>query len=356
MLADFELYQKEIESGLAKDNLPRLQTISATDLQRADLPPVQFVVEELIPTGLTLIAAAPKFGKSWLVLQMCLAVAAGRPFLGFKTNRAGCLYLALEDSLNRLKGRMCKQLAGEKAPAGFYYSVAANDISNGFFNQVQGFLEEYPGTKLVVVDTLQRVRTTQGRDGYATDYKELGALKRFADSHGIALVLVHHIRKMADDSDAFNRISGTNGVFGAADTAIVLTREKRTDDQTTMNVTGRDVDGTELVLTFNKDMGRWVKLGNADEMAEQRAQREYDESPIVLTIRRLVDESPEWKGTATALLDKGLEYTGQVLADSPRALSTKLSGLDTMLFNVDGIYHNKAKNGNAGYIHSFSKP
>ena len=335
-----------------------LSTISAADLQRAELPPVKFIVEKLIAQGLTLIASPPKFGKSWLVLFLCLCVAAGHAFLGFKVNMCNVLYLALEDSKHRLKARMESLLSGQKAPLGFDFAIQSHTLGDGLLEELDGYLRQNPNTGLVVVDTLQKVRgPMHGREGaYAVDYREMAELKGFADTHGIALVLVHHLRKMGDDGDPFARISGTNGVFGAADTAIVLTRDKRSDTNTTANIVGRDVESAELVLQFQPQTGEWINLGDADDVAEREAKKQYQSSPLILTIKKLVDQAPGgWQGTAQEILSAGQYITRTSLAVSARELTGQIKAYESLLLEIDGIVHERKSNGSGGGKHRFYK-
>ena len=81
-------------------------TISARELQATPMKPVEYIVEDILPTGLTLLVGPSKIRKSWMSLDLSLSVAAGMPFLGRKTQKGGVLYLALEDSKSRIKGRM----------------------------------------------------------------------------------------------------------------------------------------------------------------------------------------------------------------------------------------------------------
>lgn len=335
---------------------PTLDTITAADLQKKDIPPIKFIVDKLIPIGLNILASPPKYGKSWMVLALCLAVAIGGRFLGYTTNKCGCLYLALEDSQRRLKSRMNKLLAGREAPAGFHFATTAFDMDSGLFDQLEDFLKKHPDTGLIVIDTLQRVRgAAHSKEGaYAADYREVGALKAFADKHNVAVLLVHHLRKMKDDGDPFNMISGTNGIMGAADTTMVLTKEKRGDENATFSAIGRDIESSDTVLRFNKDTCYWENLGDADWFAEQQARREYQESPIVKTIKKLLEQSPEgWGGTAQQLLDAGRFITRAPLADSTQGLTNKLKGLDGLLFENDNIVHERKKNGSGGGKHKF---
>lgn len=162
-----------VEHGIAEDAPPKiLSTISASALQQKNIPPIRWIVRDLIPAGLTILASPPKFGKSWQTLDLCLSVASGSRFLGYQTNRCGALYCALEDSERRLKTRMNRLLDGRKAPDIFHFATAAETIDNGLFEQLEGFLNEHPETGLVAIDTLQRVRgIAHGREGaYAADY------------------------------------------------------------------------------------------------------------------------------------------------------------------------------------------
>ena len=350
LAAETDSWQPRTETGLS--------IFKAADLIQKDLPPVHFVVDGLLPQGLALLASPPKYGKSWMVLDLCLAVATGGRFLGHRARRAGCLYLALEDSENRLQDRMKKVLNESQPPTDFYYLLQAPDLGHGLAEQIENFLRQTPAVKLVVVDTLQKVRGAPGgRDNaYAQDYKDTGALKAVADRYGVCVLLVHHLRKMADDGDPFNRISGTNGILGAADTAITLTRAKRSDEETRLSITGRDVDSEEIVLRFDKETFRWRVVGTAAEVDEQRAREEYNASSIVKTIKKLVEQSPGgWRGTMKDLLDAGKYIARDYLAGTPEELAKKVRSLEQPLFDNDGIIHERIKNGSGGSKHRFAR-
>ena len=159
---------------------------------------------------------------------------------------------------------------------------------------------------------------------------------------------------MGDDADPFNRISGTNGLAGAADSMMVLSKEKRGDDNATFSVIGRDIESSDTVLRLNKETCYWENLGDADWFAEQQARQEYQESPIVKTVQKLLEQSPEgWTGTAQQLLDAGRFIARVPLADSTRALTNKLKGLDRLLLQNDNIAHERKPNGSGGGKHKF---
>ena len=352
--ADFE---RLCTSGELSAPKAALRTVSARELQLKDIPPVRFAVKGLIPAGLSILASPPKYGKSWLVLDLCLSVAAGKRFLGFSTNRSGCLYLALEDSERRLKTRMDKLLYSRPAPEGFYFATEAQALDNGLLDALEAFLAAHGDVRLIVLDTYQRIRgAAQGREGaYSSDYRETGALKAFADRHNVALLLVHHLRKMRDDGDPFAMISGTTGISGAADTMLVLIKENRSDSSARFSVVGRDVESLDAVLRFDRETCRWANLGDADAFAEQQRRSEYMASPITLTLRKLLEQRPQgWEGTATDLLTAGQYIARTPLAATARDLSAKLRAMSGLFLEMDGIIYTRRSNGSGGGKHVFA--
>jgi hypothetical protein len=224
---------------------------------QTDIPPVRFTVEKILPHGLAILASPPKYGKSWFVLDLCLSVSLGEPFLGIKTNKCDTLYLALEDSQNRLKTRIAK-LQPPSYPENFVATLTASELGDGLIDGLSKFLDAAPNTRLVVIDTLQKIRgqIARGENPYAQDYRELGMIKRFADERDICILLVHHTRKSRDERDIFNQISGTNGIAGSVDTMLLFERDMR-KGETTMHVTGRDIEMDEIKLEMVD--GKWSR-------------------------------------------------------------------------------------------------
>ena len=195
--------------------MTKLETINAEDLQNRTYEPTPFLVDELIPEGLHILAGAPKIGKSWLALWLCLCVAQGQPLWNFAVTQGEVLYLSLEDSYRRIQSRLFDLT--DDAPQTLHFAIIADTLKHGLEQQIEQFLTEHPTTKLVVIDTLQRVRSAGGDSNlYANDYQDVGLLKQLADRHHIAILLIHHLRKLHDD-DPMNMISGSTGLSGAAD-------------------------------------------------------------------------------------------------------------------------------------------
>lgn len=358
---DFGPVANRCETGIAQatdssqPDMLNLTMISAADLQKEHLPPIQFIVQGLLPQGSNMLASPPKYGKSWFVLDLGLAVAEGLEFLGRKTQKCGVLYLALEDSKRRLKSRMNKLLNGRKAPDNFYFATDTREIDNGLLDELIGFIEKRPDTKLIIIDTLQKVRSAgNGKDVYGKDYRDVGALKKFADENNLCILLVHHLRKMGSPGDPFERISGTNGILGAVDTSMVMTRESRSDEDTLLSVVGRDVDMQEIYISFDKDSCRWSVKGDADWITEQRTRLEYQDSPIVKTIKKLLEQGGgRWEGSMKDLLTAGQYITQTYIDYNERALSNSVKKLERSLFNFDGIIHERTKHGSGGGKHRF---
>ena len=334
---------------------PGLMVTSAQDLQTADLPHTVFMITGILPEGTSILSAASKIGKSWMVLDMGLCIAGGTPFMGKDVQQCGVLYLALEDSLSRLQDRMNKILSGRKAPRQFYFATEAPTLDNGLLDALDGHLNQFPETKLVIIDTLQKIRgrALPRESSYEQDYREMGTVKSFMDKRGVSVLFVHHNRKMKDESDSFNMISGTNGIMGAADTIWVIIKNNRADSEATLHITGRDVMQTDTVITFDKSSWKWKPVGSLDLLTAQRERLAYDNDLIVKTIKALLKEKPEWRGTARDLMEEGRRICKCPIAPTAQKLGKDLNKLDVQLFDYDGIRHQKLDNGSGGKGHCF---
>lgn len=331
--------------------------MSAQDLQKAQLPPVRYLVEDLLPEGTSLLSAAAKIGKSWFVLDMGMKIAMGSPFMDKQTTQVGVLYFALEDSWSRLQDRMNKLLGDATAPEQFYFVTEASNLDEGFLTTVNDFVAKHPDIKLLIIDTLQKIRgqALPRESAYQQDYREMGLVKRFADDHGISVFFVHHNRKMKDDSDPFNMVSGTNGIMGAADTTLVITKKARGDEDAVLHITGRDVQQCELSICFDKEACRWMPLGDTRMLEKAKEKTTYFANPIVRAIKALLKNSPDgkWDGTASKLMHEGEILIHTPLAHSPQTVGKQLESLSPLLLKYDGITYTHSTNGNAGAIHHF---
>ena len=274
-----------------------VQAWSARELSEMVLPPIRHVVEGLLPQGLALLVAPPKYGKSWLMLWLGLQVAQGNSIWGLPTLQCDVLYLSLEDTQRRIKDRLYNLT--DSAPENLYFAVTSGLIGGGLEEQITDFLTEHPATKLVIIDTLQKVRDSKGSAGkagmYGNDYDDISSIKRIADGFNIAILLVHHLRKLQDSDDPFNDVSGSTGIIGAADTNFIL-RRKRSGNAATLLVSGRDVEYQELTLQFNDLVWELVERKNSEDIHKAELPK------FLFRVVDFMECRTEWVGTATELL------------------------------------------------------
>lgn len=234
--------------------MTKLETISCEEIMTQPLKPIEFFVDNLITQGLFILAGAPKIGKSWLALDICLSIAKGEQVLSSKTVQGTVLYLCLEDSKIRIQNRLYEMT--DEAAEQLHFALLANTIGSGLEQQIEAFLAEHCDTKIIIIDTLQKIRGPSD-SSYAADYQELSVLKEIADRHSVAIVLIHHLRKTRD-SDPFNMISGTTGLSGCVDGSFVLSESRRGSRNATLYCVGRDIENREIELKFDSSTHRWI--------------------------------------------------------------------------------------------------
>lgn len=353
------IVQKTDNVEKVKKGLPKLTAISAFDLQNKEFEERYYAVQNMIPEGETVIAAPPKTGKSWLMLDMCLKVAEGKPFLGFDTKQSDTLYLALEDGDSFEQERLNIVTGGAQAPKNFHF-VFSNvmPMNEGFLLQLEELLKVFPNIKVVVIDTLQFVKYRQGKSesAYECDYRTGRDLKEFAEKNHLAIVVVTHTTKMIHMEDEMSNVSGTNGVTGAADAVIVLSKEKRTDKEAKMFITGRKVRQSMHSVKFDDSKCCWVYGGIAevtDRDQQETKEREmlYSNSNIraaVIEIARNLAEP--WQGRAGAIVDLALKH-GIGLKETNKEIGGFLNKMQGYFMSEDGVLIEKIKNGTGPWIY-----
>lgn len=272
-----------------------LPSLSMNELYDHVFPGKPPVVEGLLYPGVYLFVGAPKVGKSFLMAQLAYHVSMGLPLWGYEVRQGTVLYLALEDDYPRLQERLYRMFGADSA-GGLFLSISAHTLGGGLEKQLEGFVQEHPDTRLIIIDTLQKIRETgDERYSYASDYEVITKLKRFADASGVCVLLVHHTRKQQAD-DRFDKISGTNGLMGAADGAFLLQKERRTDSAATLDISGRDLQDQRLYLKKDEERLVWELERRETELHKEPP------DPVLEAVAALVTaERPEWNGTATDL-------------------------------------------------------
>ena len=328
---DFEAEQQEMWKTMDPNYLKTVSMPELYDTVYASRPPV---IDGLLYPGTYILAGAPKLGKSFLMAQLAYHVSSGLPLWGFNVHKGSVLYLALEDDYGRLQKRLY-QMFGVETSANLYLGTEARILGMGLTDQLDGFVKEHPDTKLIIVDTLQKIRgDVSDKYSYSTDYQDIVRLKAFTDRTGVCLMVVHHTRKQQAD-DKFDMISGTNGLLGAADGGFLLSKEKRTSNKALLEIAGRDQQDQKLHLVRDQERLLWTL-----EKAETELWTEPPD-PLLVAVAGLVNaDCPTWQGTATALVDAlGVDI-------KPNTLTMRLNVTAGRLFNEHGRrYQNKHGHG-----------
>lgn len=323
----FDEYQREMRRMLDPSYL---KTVTMNELYDTVYQSSSPIIEGLLNAGTYLFVGAPKVGKSFMMAQLAYHVSTGIPLWGYPVRRGTVLYLALEDDYGRLQKRLYKMVGTESAED-LFFSVSAGQLGNGLDEQLNRFVSEHRDTRLIIIDTLQKVREAGGENySYASDYDIITRLKSFASSAGICLLLVHHTRKQAS-SDKFDMISGTNGLLGAADGAFLLQKEKRTADTATLDVSGRDQQDQRLYLVRNNETLAWDFV-----RAETELWKEPPEPLLEEVAKHFTEDNPKWIGTPTELAAiLGVDM-------KPNTITMKLNINAGKLYDEYGIrYENK---------------
>jgi hypothetical protein len=235
-----------------------------SDLQDIEFGPVKWLVNGLIPgEGLTLLVGPPKLGKSILVAGLAVAVQTGGKLLDEPCRKGDVLYLALEDNDRRLKSRFKMILDQEDFPP-IQYHTKWPRLDEGGLERIEGWLTQHPKARVVIIDILQSVRSTKYSNAsrYEIDYNGISALQKIAMDRRVAMIVVHHDRKMRSE-DPFDLVSGTQGLVGAADTGIIMTRQRW---GASLFIRGRDIEEEiDIGMTLNPLTLQWHFLGTSEE-------------------------------------------------------------------------------------------
>ena len=237
---------------------------SVPDLTDEERKPPEFIVEGMIPCGLSFLSGPPKARKTFLALQMAAAVATGNPFLGRSTKKCDVVYLDLEGSKSRVSTRSDRMTI--QIPRNVYITNRVQKkLSDGLVEELRKLHRERPQIRLVIIDTYSRARGNVkggGANAYDQDVAFLEPVQQMAIEENIAILFIHHDKKGAGfASDSFERLSGTMGISGSADAVLNLILDgKRFDGKATLEFTPRDAKGGEVNLVFDERFCEWQEL------------------------------------------------------------------------------------------------
>lgn len=256
------------------------------------------LIEGLLYRDSYIFAGSPKQGKSFLMLQLCYHVSMGMPLWGHPVNQGTVLYLALEDDYARLQQRLFTMFA-EEASEQFYMATWAKKVGEGLEEQLIEFVKEHPETSLIVIDTLKLVRALRpNQNSYDEDYEFGTAITRLVRQLGVCIIVVHHTTKMKY-KDIFDNLSGTKGLYGSFDAAMVLEKPESHSKKANLYFQGRDQ--IETMLELEKDMKtlQWLFLSESAELWKKPPDPVLDAVSTIVSV-----DAPCWSGTATDLVTR----------------------------------------------------
>ena len=295
---------------------PRYVFKTAKDIFKAEYPPLTFLVPNLIPlNGLSILAGPFKGCKSWFLLYLCMRLSKPGVFLGrYDLQKRKGVYLALEDSEARLHHRMhCLGFEpGDDCLITTSFPSGREGVST-----LQKILSDDRAIEYVIIDTLGKFSMGRGKGGFQEDYDWIGSIKEVADEFRLSIILVHHLRKMGDEVDVFNEISGSCGSMAVADAILVLKKERNSGNGT-LSCIGRDFDDTKYDVFFSQDTYQWSIKGESSETAstpERQAildvLQEHGEMTPLQISGFIARSSKAVSNTLSKLKDEGLVMKGR---------------------------------------------
>lgn len=261
--------------------------VSTEELLEQEFAPIQWVIPDYVPEGLTLLAGKQKLGKTWLAIDWAAAVASGGFTMGVRASQGDVLYIDMENGDRRVQRRIQAMWPFKPARPNLSrleWTSASPEIGPAFFKALDEWHDSVEQPRLVVIDVLQRIKPAgkAAQNAYENDYAALTQLQQWATQNGVAVVALHHLRKGGSaEDDPFEKLSGSNGLSACADTTLVL---DRTSQGVTLYGRGRDVEEIENAMVFDKDTFRWIVKGDVTEV------RRSDERGNILNILKDADE------------------------------------------------------------------
>lgn len=337
----------------------------AVDLMKEHFDPPRVIIgvgsdEPMLVEGTCILSAKPKLGKSWMSLGMCLAVARGDDFLGYKTEKCSVLYLDLETSKQLQQARLKKAAAGREIPDNFYLDTEADTLDNGFIEQIEHYLELDPQIGLVVIDVFQIIRSKAinfKEQEYDHAYRDITPLNRLAQERHIAIILVCHDRKMVDPDDPFSNILGSTGLQGAATQMMVMFR-KRGKEPIHISIKGKTIDALPE-LDVQLTQGIWSRVEPASMRDPELDELDdiYRTSNIRKAVLTIAEHHQEFKGRCSAIIESatnlGMDYFDTEV--TAKAVGGFLHKHKSRFAKYDGIGIDFIENGTASKLYRIYK-
>jgi hypothetical protein len=310
-----------------------LEAIDARTIFRSDYPEPEFVIDGLLTKGVTFCCGRPKIGKSWLVLQLALAVARGTRALGkFAIRTPGrVIYCGLEEPPRRTSSRLKKFITSDEPYLENIHMVyRLKPLLAGGAAELDEYLTRNPAELLIIDTYLAVLQASSGKDLLRSDYREVKILSELAQKHNVAVLVVHHLRKMPAEY-ALDAVAGTTGLTASADSIWALTRNA--EGTFKLSIQGRDMENRDFELTFGvhdatfgwRITAQGAEIGMSNERKEILLVLEQDAPLTPANIARLLGNK---NVNTVRRLIQGLVQDGRVLKGTDRKY--RLSSLTPM--------------------------
>ena len=350
-LLPFGIHQKEMTSlyqdllvYCSTSDLPTepLSIVSAADINGKMYTRPPFIVDGFLCAGLTLLAAPPKTGKSFLALDLACCVAEGKPFWGFDTVQGDVLYCDLEGTEWRTQDRLpaVGRKSKQDCPASLSLAYKAAPVDAGLIGQLDGWIASVKNPRLIILDTLAHVkgRVARGEDAYTADTRFMKPLHDLAVEKGVAILAITHTRKANGFTldDPFDAVIGSTAQYGNSDAGWII-GGKRDDDRKQFTAVGRDFEPVSFEIERSKG-GRWLFNGTVEAVQERNERDEYKHDDVVAFIKQQLPKcGGRWTCTAQQFINEAASITGEYLATDATRMSKRLRDLAPQLLKNDGI-------------------
>ena len=234
-------------------------------INRIQFPKPEYLIDKILPAvGVSMLGGAPKDGKSMLSVLMGRSIALGVPFLGrYNSKKSQVLAFFLEDPVARVNSRL--KLYGEAVTPNL---IIGSGIEQNVMLKLESAMDKMPEIKLIILDTLARLPGMSEQNSYKEEYTFLSNIQRFALKKQIHILIVHHTKK-SESSSMSGSFYGSQGITGAVDNLLVLTRKGSAG---TLEIQGREPLESSVPLIMDAKRGWQLNEMDSKNMTPEQMQ------------------------------------------------------------------------------------
>lgn len=232
---------------------------------------------DFLTPGLGLLTADPKFGKTWMGIDLVLTMAMGGKFLGMTIEQGDALFIGLENTTEENSERaqaLWKARHLERSPENLWmYSKEdfdANFLGAGDIVPLKRWIQSASKPQMIVIDTLALFVSGVG-GSYMQDNQALHQLRFFAKQHQIMLMFIHHNNKTGKGIRAAN---GSQALTGNADVILVGNKPNEFASRATLSIMGNAIQKPrQLNMDFNSENLAWQLIDLERDVAQNASRQ-----------------------------------------------------------------------------------